>query len=298
MPARLPKFYERAFRLMRRLARGSAGLRTKSAVKLALDVLEANGVAEITVRDRAGFDIRLLTGDKTITAGVLSKGHYTAEVMAALMRAMREHAVDAQGLLFVNVGANIGTTCLNAYASGFRRIVAVEPDADNFRLLGQNLAQLRDAELRLFNAAAGASRGTATLYRHRSNYGGHSLRPQAARSAGATAEVEVLPLSDIVPAAEPFALMLDVEGFEAEVLRGARELILARCRAIALELAPSRYSDADRRFLAEFAQAFAPAYLHVPSGQWRPAATLADMMETQRKGYADVILVSRSPPPG
>ena len=148
MPDRQQMLRNRLFGLGRRLARGSPGLRTKNAVRLALDILEANGIAEIAVRDRFGHEVHLLTGDKTVAAGVIRKGHFTFEVMEALAGVLRQHRLDPAALLFIDAGANIGTSCLNAAQIGFRRILAIEPDPDNFRLLARNLGRLDGAEVR------------------------------------------------------------------------------------------------------------------------------------------------------
>lgn len=297
MPARPHRLHNRVFSLVRRLYRGSAGLTSKNALKLALDVLEASGIAEMTVRDRHGFAVTLPTGDKVVAAGVLRKGHFDGEVVEALADAVRGHGLDPGALLFVSAGANIGTSCLNAYALGFRRMLAVEPDPDNFRLLERNLGQLEGAQARLLNVAVGESPGTALLHRHRSNFGGHSLQPLSRRQAAGGHEVEVLPLTAILDGDEPFALVLDVEGFEPEVIRGARDLLIARCRVLCVELAPSRYSEEGKRALADFARAFAPSYLHEPTSEWRPTDGLLDAMNAERKDYVDVIMVNRAPPP-
>jgi FkbM family methyltransferase len=294
MRARPPRLHNRLFSLVRRLYRGSAGLRSKNAVRLALDVLEANGNPEITVTDRHDFQVSLATADKVISASILRKGHFDGEVCEAVAAVVSQQGLGAADLLFVSAGANIGTSCLNAYALGFRRMVAVEPDPGNFRLLARNVARLENADVKLCNVALGDRSHSATLHRHRSNFGGHSLRLLSRGQAANGEAIEVLPLTAVLPDGEPFILILDVEGLEPAAIRGARELLLEQCRVLCLELAPSRYTEEDRRYLAAFAETFATSFLHLPSGEWRPIARLAETMASQRKAYVDVVMVNRA----
>ena len=293
MPALAQQGRNWLFRQLRRLARGSHGLKTKQAMNLALDILEANGVTEIAVRDGVGHKVWLPTADRVIASGVLRHGHYSLDLMERFGEAIRAHGIEPAAHTFVNVGANIGTSCLNAYRIGFRRLVAIEPDARNFGLLAKNLAHLDGADVRLENIAIGEAAGCATLHLHGTNHGAHSMAMPSKRHSAGAAEVPVRPLPAVLPAGEPFILLVDVEGFEPEVISGGLELILAQCRAICLEIAPSRYSEKGKRVLADFASRFSPSFVHVPSGETRSTSRLLEAMEARsRDRFFDAIMVS------
>lgn len=78
--------------------------------------------------------------------------------------------------LVVDIGANIGTTSLAAVEFGADRVIALEPELRNFRLLRANVA-LNGLEERVttFNVAIGATRGTATLHVSPRNSGDHRV---------------------------------------------------------------------------------------------------------------------------
>jgi hypothetical protein len=74
---------------------------------------------------------------RSITESVLSTGQFQFELFETFAR-----HYGRKDVCFVNVGANIGTSCVNAHAIGYREIIALEPVADNFRLLEFNTASL------------------------------------------------------------------------------------------------------------------------------------------------------------
>jgi FkbM family methyltransferase len=139
----------------------------------------------------------------------------------------------------VDVGANIGTTCVTALAAhDFAGALAVEPVEENVRLLRANAA-LNDVDdrLRVAKTAAGAEPGEAMLWLHPTNSGGHQLGKPA--PGGLTVPVEtvdrLLEKHDVDPAGVTL-LWLDTQGYEPHVLRGATRL-LGRVPTV-LEVAP------------------------------------------------------------
>jgi FkbM family methyltransferase len=144
--------------------------------------------------------------------------------------ALAENGVAFEPVTFVDCGAYDGDT-VNAFleVSGgrFRRIVAYEPDAGNFALLQGGVERLplawreridcRNAGVWSEDTVAGFSR-TGT--------------PGSALRRDGSASVQVVALDGHVPTDGPIIFKLDVEGAEAEALRGAAAL-LSRHRAIA-----------------------------------------------------------------
>jgi len=136
----------------------------------------------------------------------------------------------------VDVGANVGQFSLLARAlHPAARIYAFEPLPDAAARYRQVFAA--DADVTLFQAAISPEAGTATMHVSASA-DSSSLLPISARQSelfpgteevGVT-DVEAGPLSSFVSRADlvaPALLKIDVQGFELEVLRGARDLLAA-----------------------------------------------------------------------
>lgn len=281
----------RLFKLLRRWLGGSKGMRSKHGANLALDILAANGVAELAIVRGDGRRIHISTRDKVIASSVVRLGSFGRETMAAFAEAMRTRGLLPSALTFVNVGANIGTACLNAYDFGFRRIVAIEPEPENFRLLRLNLDGLAGADVRLVQAAIGESPGHATLHRHRSNMGAHSLVERAGAAGGDDGiDVAVRRLDEIADDGRPIVLFADVEGYEPQVLRGGANAIERDCRAMVLEITPAKYAPSDADDLCQRLRAFSGSFELLSAGTWHPTAELPALLSKHRKGHFDIAL--------
>lgn len=143
---------------------------------------------------------------------------YDAHAAAAQSRLTRH---GASPTILIDLGANIGLSVI-ALARALRpaRIVAVEPDAANFRMLVRNLrsAGLSSQTIAL-NAFAGAEAGFAELVD--SGYGAWGMRMGPAANSG----VPILPIADIAVGAGLFPhgrdcrviLKCDIEGSERQL---------------------------------------------------------------------------------
>ncbi|MEI4471271.1 FkbM family methyltransferase [Frigidibacter sp. MR17.24] len=188
------------------------------------------GITSLVCRYAQAYEIEIDTRAGHIAVAVLKTGAFQPEVMEVLAAALGDRRP-----LFVNVGANIGTTLLNAHRRGFARLVGIEPVARNFALLEGNMAR-NGIDARLHRMALGRAAGTLEINLDPRNAGGHSFH--ALPGAQGTERVAVGRL-DALDLAEPFVLWMDTEGFEAEVLAGAGPELLARhCAAICVELSP------------------------------------------------------------
>lgn len=284
----------RLFKLLRRWLAGRTGMRSKHGANLALDILAENGVTEIAVTRDSGRAVHVLTRDKVIASSVVREGSFGREIMDALVALLGNAGLKPATLAFVNVGANIGLTCLNAHAAGFRKLFAIEPEPENFRLLSLNLQDL-PGEVHTINAAVGAAKGRAQLHRHETNLGAHSLVAGAvsANRAAGSVDVTVEPLSALYAGAEPFVLFIDVEGFEPQVISGARDAIARNCAAIVLEVTPARYHTEDARALAAALTEFADRFTVLPDAIVRPASQLVTLIGDPRQKQVDIALLRR-----
>lgn len=186
------------------------------------------------------------------------RGRSIAEEVLRVGRFQNELFQLAQSLglsckqMFVNVGANIGTTCVNAFHAGYRDIVAFEPVAKNFELLERNLAALSsEASITLHNLALGATDAVAAINLNPHSTGRHSL----VREFGHGSEqVKVRRIDDVVPM-KPGILWIDTEGFELDVLRGAERYLREQASALCIEITPALLGPDKLAALADLLEA-------------------------------------------
>lgn len=145
--------------------------------------------------------------------------------------------------IFVDIGANIGWYSLQASRSArVARVVAVEPDAGNHRLLQTNIARNAMGDrIDAIACAAGAEPGLARLHQYKaSNLGRHSLLAEYG-PGGSWVPVQTVDrlLDQLQLGDAPIAaIKIDVEGYEPLVLAGACSA-LRRARALLVELSPA-----------------------------------------------------------
>jgi FkbM family methyltransferase len=130
------------------------------------------------------------------------------------------------GDLFVDVGANIGVySCLALGRSA--RVVAFEPTPSARAVLVDNLA-LNGAAFDVRDVALAEVAGTAR-FRSDLESSNHLFRGDEGSQEAATITVRVSRLDDELGAERAALIKVDAEGFDADVLRGGRE-VLARDR--------------------------------------------------------------------
>jgi FkbM family methyltransferase len=134
----------------------------------------------------------------------------------------------------VDVGANLGLMTLHA-ARKAAKVIAIEAHPATFLRLKRNIELNEFANVEALNLAAGAvNQDDRPIYDVPSMSIGRAslIEPEEAHSTGGTTKVRLL--DDLVSG--PVRLLkIDVEGFEAEVLRGSTR-ILAQRPIICMEL--------------------------------------------------------------
>ncbi|MBV8960545.1 MAG: FkbM family methyltransferase [Actinobacteria bacterium] len=201
--------------------------------------------------ERDGLMYVTRTDDRVLGQALYQFGHFEEDVMA--------HTLDLLGSVvgrprpladrvFVDVGANIGTTVVPALLHfGARQGIAIEPDPTNLATLRSNLAlnELTDA-VRVLPVAISDAQGTVVLERSSVNSGDHRVRVDSAPPAEARSksiEVEALTLDaalgrcEIVPA-DVGLIWIDTQGFEGHVLAGAKDTLDAGV-PVAMEFWPA-----------------------------------------------------------
>lgn len=126
-----------------------------------------------------------------------------------------------KGDLFVDVGANVGSYTMLASAAVGAECVSVEPVPSTYQWLQSNI-KLNDAEplVTALNVAVGGEKGklnmTASEGAMNHVISNSSSQPEDAIS------ISVETLDRVLESKRPVLMKVDVEGFEAEVVRGGR----------------------------------------------------------------------------
>jgi FkbM family methyltransferase len=132
--------------------------------------------------------------------------------------------------LFVDVGAHIGTTTLYAIRNlGFDRAIAIEPGADNVRLLRMSLiANGLEGVVHLVHAAVSNETGTASLNVSGVGSEYHHLvedDDQGIRQIVPTVRLDQLIADGVFDPADVGLIWMDIEGYEIHALEGANSLL-------------------------------------------------------------------------
>jgi FkbM family methyltransferase len=132
----------------------------------------------------------------------------------------------------LEVGANIGTTTVSAIRRfGFKKVVALEPEPGNFRLLQLNLlANDAAAQVELLQVAASDRSGPVRLTVSSRSSGVHTVVPADEAHIPGTIPTQAVSLDDLADdllfAPEEIGLLwVDAAGGETPVLAGASTLL-------------------------------------------------------------------------
>lgn len=135
-------------------------------------------------------------------------------------------ALVEQGDTCLDVGANIGyhTVLLSRLAGPSGKVIAIEPDPDNYRLLNKNCRpEIRKGLVTTFQVALGRTTGTGNLYRSKDSNAMHRLYPSICCLNEST-EVSVITGDSLQLTGIDF-LKIDIEGYEVPALEGLCETI-------------------------------------------------------------------------
>lgn len=136
------------------------------------------------------------------------------------------------GDLFVDVGANIGSYTVLASGVCGARSIAIEPDEGTVRHLQRNIAENGINKLvKVRQTAVGDSSGSISFTV------GKDTTNQVAQPGDLNIQtVPLTRLDEILQGASPTLIKFDVEGYETQALRGAREVLASSSlQAILLE---------------------------------------------------------------
>ena len=154
---------------------------------------------------------------------------------------------DSEGL-FLDLGANIGTTgiyFLKKFAPNLK-LLAFEPDPENFKLLRTNLI-LNDVENFIVeNYGLGDEETEMTMYKAPWNPGANRFFRE--RDDQKTEIIKIIPLDKYfaeknISAKDVKYIWIDTEGFEAQVLLGMKNILTENQAPVFLEFNPQRWQE-------------------------------------------------------
>lgn len=249
------------------------------------------------------------TRDREIGRTIYLSGGYERSHMAVAVEWLAASGHDPSGTCFVDVGANIGTSTVDALMRfGFSRAVCFEPDATNVRLLRMNLV-LNDLDERAtVHAVAVSDRdGEGSLRLSSTNWGDH--RFTAVPGGPGPDQLQAEPADVLVPcrtldhfvatgALDPASvglLWIDAQGHEPQVLGGAARLLAAGVPAV-VEYCPWLLRDSITALDEVIQRTYRTVVVLSEAGRGAdPRITPADLgglaRRYQRRGYADLLLL-------
>jgi FkbM family methyltransferase len=129
-------------------------------------------------------------------------------------------------MVVYNIGANLGYYALLASGCAGKNgaVYAFEPEPKNFELLSRTIKENYAANVTAIPVAVGAMESVAALSLSPTNSGDHQLQAVAGREH---ITVNVITVDDFIAQAQraPHVIILDVQGAELDVLRGAQSLL-------------------------------------------------------------------------
>ena len=145
----------------------------------------------------------------------------------------------ADGDIIVDAGANIGLFAIYIARQNSRcRVIALEPFAENFKVLEANVARACPSNVTCHEVALGGRLGTGKMQAVGARSLDHVLRVDAAAGSSATNVTPVIPLSgvfDLAQSNEIDLLKVDIEGSEHDVFANASPETIQRFKRIAME---------------------------------------------------------------
>jgi FkbM family methyltransferase len=240
-----------------------------------------------------GVELLADAADAAVTPGLLS-GRYEAHLTAVFERYC------TPGMTVVDVGANLGYYSLLAskLVGPSGRVVALEPNSENCRLLLSSLRLNGITNVQLLPVAADTATGWAYYSTHVGSNGGLIEDDELLSHPGTV--VPTFRLDDIVDG--PVGLLkMDVEGAEGRVVQGATRLIERDRPIVTTELKEEMLRRVSGTTVADYLGYFEnlgyiPSVLEKATGAEKPYGSVAELLADwgQVDELRDVLLLPRT----
>jgi FkbM family methyltransferase len=207
------------------------------------------------------------------------------------------------GMTIADIGANVGfyAVLMGQWVGAGGRILAFEPDPFTFELLQRRTAAATPANIEVRQFALGDQRGTATLYCSAYNRADNRVGQRHDEPNVEAIEIQVRTLDEYLaerglPAVD--AMKIDVQGLEANVLRGAKQTIAGGVRWIWLEFSPDHLRGAGtdpEGFLESLGALGMKVFAVTEHGTLEPLIDYRAHAQKMGSGYGDLVLMRDSP---
>ena len=199
--------------------------------------------------------INAITDDVIIPRMIFDRVNWAKDDMENFYKLAQKHfRFNEEQVLFCDIGANIGTTCVyfKKQIDPDVKILAFEPSEQNYRLLRVNalLNEIDENDCMFVKKGVSDKTCSASFEYNPENPGGSSV---VSEEASASDTVELVSLDDFFEKSELDPQMIkyiwiDVEGFEARLLAGAHSVLRQIEVPIFMEFIPQFYSETDGEF--------------------------------------------------
>jgi FkbM family methyltransferase len=204
------------------------------------------------------------------------------------------------GDVIVDVGANIGyyTILLASKVGKKGKVFAFEPDKTNFEILEKNIKANNLENVVAINAAVGSSNGEKILYKSEENLGDHKLYETplgyAASPLDKGEKIKIIKLDDFFKNPKIDLIKIDTQGWEPEVILGAKKIIEKWKPIIFTEYSPASYKLAklDGNKMMEFLKKIYKKFWWID--EWLyiyknlSKEKIDQICRTNKTGYADL----------
>ena len=151
------------------------------------------------------------------------------------------------GDVVIDVGANIGYYTV-ILAQKAKKVYAFEPDKINFEILKKNIEANKLTNVVAINAAVGSKKGFLELYKSEENFGDHKLYETHPSYGHPPLKkgglVNIVILDEFLNNQKVDLIKIDTQGWEPEVIEGARKIIEKDRPIIFMEYSPDSYKQA------------------------------------------------------
>jgi len=187
-------------------------------------------------------------GDDRYIGQRIAAGKYEPYLTKKILRLA---SLSQDDMVVADVGANIGYYTV-LLAKKARKIYAIEPEEKTFEILKKNCEGL--GNITTLNMAAGDRNGEVELKVSKENYGDHKINNQFSKSNFQLKKVKIRKLDSLIKG-QVDLMKIDVQGFENEVIEGAKKIIGKYRPTIFFEVSKKKSYEKDKKifkFLKSF----------------------------------------------
>lgn len=165
-----------------------------------------------------GRELKLYVHDsiETVSSRMLELGEWEPSETHCMQLILGE------GDFVIDVGANIGyyTLLASQLVGSSGRVLALEPDELNFKLLAKNTQEFGNNNVKLLQVAAAAKSGPGFLYRSEDNFGDHRIFSNCSDAIGQNITTVTLDKLVLEWGTRPNLVKIDCQGAETNILQG------------------------------------------------------------------------------